>query len=156
MTDFKKQFLADLLTDIEDIQAYLIKNHDEIAKDKDFYRPYFLKEPDWAFWFARVIDKRSRKDTREIACQVPRFAYFYATWLEGPHDDTREAVLCEPYTTFCYARDVDKCYRLDTFNVVKGTQFETMYLKQVSKVSDVYLEKRKNVKKGFYGFSRGE
>ena len=36
------------------------------------------KDPEWAYAYAKDVDKYSKENTREGACKNPKYAYLYA------------------------------------------------------------------------------
>jgi len=66
---------------------------------------------DCAYRYARDVDQKPRKDTRKAACKDPEYAY-------------------------AYAKNVDKGFHEDTWEAVKGTEYEKEYnysLNQIEK-----------------------
>ena len=58
-------------------------------------------------------------ETREIACKIPFFTYYYAKDVDKcPRDDTREAACKTSRTAYVYAEYVDKKPREDTRKAV--------------------------------------
>lgn len=53
-------------------------------------------------------DHGSTDTLRSIASQQPRYAYLYATLVEGPHDETRIGASKNPDVAYDYARFIDK------------------------------------------------
>ena len=156
----EKQFLADLLEGIEDLEPYLVTNKDFFKKDLYKYRSYFLNDPQWAYKYARLVDEKPRDDTRKVACGESKWAFCYAVWVDEatrddtrkaacgepqwayayagradktPRDDTRKAACGEPQWAYFYARDVDRKPRDDTFNAVIGSTHEEAYIKNLGK-----------------------
>lgn len=69
--------------------------------------------------------------TRRIACFTSLGAYDYAV-VEGPHEDTRKAVLEDPQNAYWYARSVDEESRDDTREAAVGTpEFACCYAEEV-------------------------
>jgi len=88
------------------------------------------KDPCYACWYAKNVNKTPRDDTREGACKDPYWAFFYAKYIDkSPRDDTRLAACKFPKYAYWYANDVDKCKHPDTANAVKGSDFEEDYKK---------------------------
>ncbi len=78
-------------------------------------RDWILKDPEYAYTYARYVDKGPRDDTRSAACGDPEYAYTYARYVDkGPRDDTRLGACGDHMWAYWYARDVDKAPRDDT------------------------------------------
>ena len=68
------------------------------------------------------------EETRKIACENPRCAYYYAREVDKcPRDDMREAVCKNSYWAYWYAYDIDKCFYEDTWEAVQNTEWEKKY-----------------------------
>ena len=90
----------------------------------------FCKSPEYAYLYAKEVDKCPREDTRKAACVAPYFSYKYALEIDtGPVDITREIACKNAFFAYLYAQDIDKCIREDTWLAVKGTGYEKEYRK---------------------------
>ena len=107
----------------------------ELRRDPDKYRPYFLNDPSGAYYYAILVDRGPRDDTRTAACMLAKEAYYYAACVDKkPHDETRKACLREPIYAFKYASEVDKCPRDDTREAVcKDPEWALHYILQIDK-----------------------
>ena len=45
-------------------------------------RDWILKDPEYAYTYARYVDKGPRDDTRLVACGFPKWAYEYAQFVD--------------------------------------------------------------------------
>ena len=138
--------------------GYIEDNLTILQEHKDYFRQYFINDPYYAYCYAKFVDKGPRDDTREASIKDLHYAYYYALKVDKyPRDDTRLAackdpqyaycyalkvdncsryatreVACkDPYYAYKYARFVDKCFRDDTFNAVKGFEYEELYLRGI-------------------------
>ena len=161
--DFENQLLEDLLTGkVEEYVYDYIEDNLSILKEyKDYFRQYFLNNPIYAYCYALDIDECFREDTRQAACKAPHYsycyaldidkcprddtrlaackdpiyAYKYAYWVDKcSRDDTRQAACKSSEDAYYYARYVDKCFNEVTFNAVKGTKYEELYLRDVKSI----------------------
>ena len=61
---FEKKILEAILNgSVHDVSVFIEDNCNELKKDVDKYREYFLKEPLWAFTYSNVVDEDVRIDT---------------------------------------------------------------------------------------------
>jgi hypothetical protein len=68
-----------------------------------------------AYYYALYIDKQPRNDTRNAILNDPFYVYRYAKEIDQqPRGDTRNATLIDPEYAFLYAKFVDKQPRTDT------------------------------------------
>ena len=87
--------------------------------------------PFYAYCYAEVIDCGCpQTNTREAACKNPEYAYKYAKEIDRrPYRKTREAVCKNPEYAYLYAKDVDKESSNETWMAVKNTKYEEEYRK---------------------------
>ena len=157
---FHKKFLSDMVVGIDIILSYLVHNQAAFRNCKDMFRPYFLNDPEWAFYFAYQIDRKPRDDTREVSCRKAKyafnyayhidekaredtriasckeanFAYDYALYIDRePREDTRTAACKDPEFAYEYALDVDHKPLLETYNAVRGTKYKIQYIEMIGK-----------------------
>lgn len=90
------------------IETYITCNKEELKKDPDRYRGYFINDPEWACYFAYHIDGKPRDDTRAISCTTKWTAYYYAFMVE------------------------EKFHPV-SWEALKGTEWEPYYLDRVGK-----------------------
>ena len=77
----------------------------------------FIREEDIWMDFATIeqayfhgLAYGSLDKTREIACMLPSFAYYYARNVDKcPHEETRRALYSNSEYAYYYAIDVDRC-----------------------------------------------
>ena len=101
-------------------EAYVIAKKEGPS---DLTRNAVLKDPWYAHWYAKYIDKCPRDDTRNAVLKVPKYAYRYAEDVDKcPRDDTRQVVLSDPWYAHWYSKYIDKCWRVDTWIVARGTK----------------------------------
>ncbi len=100
-----------------------------------FRRKVVLADPEWAYCYARDVDKEPRDDTRQAVLADPDWAYSYAKDIDKkPHKDTRQAVLANPISSYFYARYIDKKPRDDTRQAVLASpEWASYYAKDVDK-----------------------
>jgi hypothetical protein len=102
----------------------------EINVPSEVNRNIVCQNPRSAYFYALLTDKKSRDDTRKAACGDPFFAYWYAKNIDKhARDDTREAACTKSFEAYLYARDVDEELRIDTWLAVKNTEYENKYRK---------------------------
>jgi hypothetical protein len=78
-------------------------------KPTDETRKAACKDSICAYWYAKEVDKRPTDETRTAVCQSPRCAYSYAVEIDnGPTDETRTAACKNPEWAYLYARHVDQ------------------------------------------------
>jgi hypothetical protein len=73
-------------------------------------------------------------ELRELLCGLnPNFAYWYARYVDcGPNDETRKSCCVDPFYSYRYAIDVDKCARPDTREVAyRDLDYEKLYIKNL-------------------------
>ena len=102
--EFELQLLEDIMTGFVSASPYryIEENLSILREYKDYFRQYFINNPECAYWYARCVDECSRQDTRRSACKCPSAAYYYAA-------------------------DIDKCEGAETFKGVKGSKWEEYY-----------------------------
>lgn len=127
------------------------------AGGTDRLREAASRDPEYAFLYARDVDKGASEVTRRGACGSASFAREYALGVdEGPHDETRIGASRSPKTAVLYAMDVDRCphdvtregacgspraagnyahyvdkgYHPDTWRAVRGTQYAPRYRRE--------------------------
>ena len=72
-------------------------------------RKLALLHPEYAYLYARYVDQGPHDDTRNAVLGSAHYAYLYAEDVDqGPHDDTRNAVLGSAHYAGAYAKFVDK------------------------------------------------
>ena len=72
-------------------------------------------------------------ETREIACEDPEFAYEYAKNVDKcPKEDTRKAACVDPESAYFYARSIDKCFHQKTWNAIRKTEYAEEYRKIIN------------------------
>ena len=101
------------------VAVVVVEQTDTMALDPDRFRPYYLTNPELAYWFAREVDKGPRDDTREACCKDPNYSHSYATNIDKcPHDLTRKAACLKVETAFNYALYVDNGFHKETLTAV--------------------------------------
>ena len=76
-------------------------------KEGQTVREWVCSDPEWAYEYAKEVDKVPRDDTREGACKEPNWAYLYARDVDkGPRDDTRAGSCKNPEFAYMYAQNV--------------------------------------------------
>lgn len=74
------------------------------------------RHPQFAYWYAKNVDKAPHAVTRNGASLGPVFALLYAEDVDkGPHDVTRKGAARSAEFAYKYAERVDKGYHIDTF-----------------------------------------
>lgn len=70
---------------------------------------------------------------REICCKEPEYAYMYAKNVDKvPREDTRSAAIIFPYLAYWYALNVDRGYTMETRRACyESTMYYLLYLKDV-------------------------
>ena len=109
--EFEKQLIEYFLTDEDYKEGYGVEDYirscsEELKKDPDRYRGYFINDPALACYFAYYVDKKPRDDMRKVACKTDWTAYYYAYMVDGR-------------------------YHPDTWAVIEGTAWETYYITNV-------------------------
>ena len=128
-----------VFTDYEDL---IIIDDDKVKVRKAYviseiditeYKKEFLKEAEWAYYYAAHFDKKPTRETRIAVGKVPFYAYFYARDIDKkPTQETREAVCKEPYWAYSYALNIDKKPTKQTADAVSKDQYwASRYLKNV-------------------------
>ena len=98
-------------------------------------REIACEDSKYAYWYARDIDKCSRDDTREATYKDPYYAHLYARDIDKkPRNDTRKAACEDPKYAYMYAKDVDKGFHEDTWEATKNTEFEEKYNKFLNQI----------------------
>ena len=129
--DLEKKLL-ELIVSGGSLAVFIVDNTEEMAKDPDRYRAYFLNDYMSALYFAYFIDEGPHDDTREAVLKDPKSSYHYAFETDKhPRDDTRKACCKDPYWAYAYARDVDYKPKRATREAVKGTCYEDSYKRDV-------------------------
>jgi hypothetical protein len=101
----------------------------------DETREIACKIPFFTYYYAKNVDKCPRDDTREIACTDPHSAYMYAKDIDKEsREDTRKSVCEDPKYAYMYAKDVDKGFHEDTWEATKNTEFEEKYNKFLNQI----------------------
>ena len=76
---FEKVLMAESMSGIFDMCSFINNYYYELLEDPDRFRPYFLSEPDWAFWFALLIDRKRTKETEKAVSSSDYYtARYYA------------------------------------------------------------------------------
>ena len=105
--DFEKRFLADILGGIKDVQHFIKTFCLFFLEDPSKYRKFFLNDPYWAWTYAFWIDG-PHDDTRTIVCADVELALNYAMLIdEGPHDETRKVCNQHPDASLLYKNNVE-------------------------------------------------
>jgi len=74
----------------------------------DKLRRVVCQDPEWAYLYARDVDKGSHPITREAVCKDPLYAYMYAKWVDMcPSDETRKSANEHVVWGGRYASEVD-------------------------------------------------
>lgn len=60
----------------------LYANIETISEDPERFRPYFIKDPSFAYEFASNIDRGPKDCMREVCCKDPYYAYMYAIMID--------------------------------------------------------------------------
>ena len=96
-------------TSAEEAYWWALKNDLALKNDaqSDAARNVASKHPEYAFKYARDIDRDSHDVTR-LGAWEPMYAFLYAKDIEGPHDVTRKAASKDPAHAFKYAYHIDK------------------------------------------------
>ncbi len=73
--------------------------------------------------------------TRVVACKNPHYAYYYARYIDKKsRNDTRIAACKNPESAYYYARDVDKSFYQDTYEATLNTYCEKYYKQFLNKL----------------------
>lgn len=100
----------------------------------DETRKISCESPEWAYLYAKYVDKCFRNDTRSVTLKNPKLSYLYALWVdESPREDTRKAVCQNSEIAYRYANYVDKGFHEDTWKAVQGSGWEALYFKKIGK-----------------------
>jgi len=91
-------------------------------------REIVCEDPEFAYEYAKNIDKCPREDTRKAACKNFKYAYLYARDIDKkPRDDTRDAACKNSEHAYFYTIVVDKEFKENTWLAVKNTEYEEKY-----------------------------
>ena len=81
----------------------------ETDEEWEIIKTAACKKPEFAYWYARNIDRKPTEKTRTAACKDPHNAYLYALCVDkGPTEETRTAACQSPFFACMYANYVDK------------------------------------------------
>jgi len=75
---------------------------------------------------------------RRFMCRNYLSAYFYAI-QDGPSKMTRIASCKNPVTAYLYAKNIDRCYHVETWKAVVGTELEMHYEKNINEFREVKI-----------------
>ena len=114
-------------------QAYYIARQEGPNDDT---RQACLSDPEYAYRYAKYVDKHPRDDTIQVSLSNPGYAYSYALDIDKkPRNDTRQATLFSPVDAYYYALYIDKHPRDDTRQVTQNSIYFISHLQDVCRLT---------------------